>query len=175
MPSFPFPVPWHYVTIFPRISFDSSLRHQVSKFFEKRIFLCPLFPAMDLTKAFLNCLLALFLWDHTEHFPWDLTSSLSPPCLQANRLMYLMTFCISASFLNSFLWWSSSLFPLSHAVLALDRALGPCKTSEWGLWDRRQVWATAEASKTWVYWQHKEKIRNPLRSLKLEDVQVSEA
>lgn len=135
----PFPCPLTLCHYFPQNFLWQFIKAPSFQILWEKDFLCPLFPTMDLTKAFLNCLLALFLWDHTEHFPWDLTSSLSPPCLQANRLMHLRTFCISASFLNSFLWWSSSLFPLSHAVLALDRALGPCKASEWGLWDRRQV------------------------------------
>ena len=65
---FPTSLPDHAFLFLPSLSpdtislfsFDSSLRHQGSKFLERVIFLHSLFPTMDLSKAFLNCLLELF-------------------------------------------------------------------------------------------------------------------
>lgn len=63
----PFPsltVPWCHITIFPRISFDSSLRHQVSKFLEKMIFYILYFPQWIWPKLSVIVFLDFFIGPH---------------------------------------------------------------------------------------------------------------
>lgn len=132
----PFPsftVPWHHSTIFPRISFDSSLRHPGSKFLEKTICYILYFPQWISPKHSLIACLNFFMGPHRT-LPLRFYVICLCHVLQANLLVQftLHLFWFLSLLLPSTLFFAivtlSSQFVTYYTVLY--RALGPWKASQ---------------------------------------------